>query len=374
MVRQVQEERLSVEELNRATLARQGLLEPLDLDPVAAVAHLAGLQAQEPAPPFWALAARLRDFAPDDVASALRDGRLVRAPWLRATLHTITAGTFADQRRALSPMLEAAGRTVVKGRGGEPLDVAATLAAARELLVEGPRTFNELRAALAERFPRTDDRALGYLTRTHLPLVIAPSDDRHAFPRDPRFGLPATVLDEDAGRGLERLVLDHLRAFGPSSAADVQTWSAVTKLGPVLERLHERGDVLAFAAPSGRRTLYDLPDAPRPDPATCAPPRVLGAFDQMVLAHADRSRIVDEPVRKALFTSKNLRIPGVLLVDGRVAGRTRVERSGRRVTLALAALTTLRKADARALEHEAERLLALLEPDATTRAVRWDDA
>ena len=137
------------------------------------------------------------------------------------------------------------------------------LPAARKLLEQEPRTFNALRAALSERFPDANERGLGYAARTHLPLTMVPTDDRWGFPRDARFELAKANKSAKPAP----LVRRYLAAFGPASAADVQTWSGLRALGEVLEGMD---DLERFEGPKGR-TLYDLPTRPGPTPTR--PPR-----------------------------------------------------------------------------------------------------
>jgi len=92
----------------------------------------------------------------------------------------------------------------------------------------------------------------------------------------------------------------YLAAFGPASAADVQTWSGLTRLGEVLERL----TLKRFKTEAGQ-TLYDLPDAARPDPDTAAPVRLVAPFDNILLSHADRTRVISDEHRKRLFSGRN---------------------------------------------------------------------
>lgn len=357
-------ETLSTKALNRATLARQRLLEREPLPVVEALERLGGLQAQEPRPPFLALWSRLADFDPDALRTALHDRRAVRATMMRATLHLVSAADYAALRPALAPALEAAMRSVLKQRGADGLDREAVVAAAQRLAAERPRTFNELRPLLAEAFPDVDERSLGYAVRMLVPLVMVPTDDAWAFPPDAAFapgpawlGLGDALPASDA----RALVLRHLAAFGPASATDVQAWSGVKGLKPVLEALAPE---LRTCRDERGRTLYDLPDAPRPGEDVPAPPRLLPPFDSVLLAHDDRSRIVADEHRPALIT-KNLRVRAAFLVDGVVAGTWDVTRTRRAATLTLTPFGRLPAAAKRALRDEGEALLAFIEgPDA----------
>jgi hypothetical protein len=353
---------LSLRQLNRATLARQMLLEREPTDVVEAVEQLGGLQAQEPKPPFIALWTRLRDFRREQLHEALHDGRIVRATAMRATLHLLSERDYAALRAALQPALSAA-MAALRGRD-TGLDVDALIPVARKLVEQEPRTFNQLRPLLVEAFPGVDERALGYATRLHLPLVMVPSDDRWSYPSDAPFALAPKPRPE---ADLEALVRRHLGAFGPATPADIQTWSGVRGLGGVLPKM----DLTTFT--HGRRTLYDLPDAPRPDDDVPAPPRFLPEFDSLLLAHKDRTRVVAEEHRKSLVTG-NLRIKATFLVDGLVAGTWTAARKRDTATLTITPFGKLAKATADALAAEGEELLRFTEPDAAERRVELSRA
>jgi hypothetical protein len=254
----------------------------------------------------------------------------------------------------------------VLGKRAEGLDIGAAVTTARRALRDGPRTFTELRDALAEAFPDADVRALGYAVRTQVPLVMVPTEDRWGFPPSAAFA-PA---EEWLGRKLatadpEALVRRHLGAFGPATAADVQAWSGLGGLAPVLEGM--RSELVTFRGPRGRE-LFDLPGAPRPGEDAPAPARFLPEFDSLMLAHADRTRVISEEDRKHLVT-RNLRVRAVFLWDGFAAGTWTATRTGRAAELTATPFARLPKGATAALREEGEALLAFLEPGAPTRTV-----
>jgi DNA glycosylase AlkZ-like len=166
---------LSLRALNRATLARQLLLERSVVPAVDAVARLVGLQAQEPPNPYTALWSRLAGFRPEDLSQALVDRRVVRTVVMRATIHLVTADDCLVLRPLMQPVLDAELR---RHRDFAPaldgVDVAPALAFGRAVMDEQPRTNRELRAAFAARFPDHDAAALAYACRCLLPLVQVP--------------------------------------------------------------------------------------------------------------------------------------------------------------------------------------------------------
>jgi hypothetical protein len=352
---------LTVRRLNRATLARQVLLRRERGSVAEAVERLCGMQAQEPRPPFPGLWTRLHGFRREDLHRALHDRTVVRGTLMRGTLHLMSAADYIAHRMTLQPMLTRS--LALLGTRAEGLDADEVLPVARGLLGETPRTFSELRAALVEAFPDSNDRALGFMVRMSLPLVMIPTEERWAFPADSRFGLAehwlGTAVSNEANT--EALVLRYLAAFGPATAGDVQQWSGLQGVKPVLESLRPR--LVLFHDERGR-TLFDLPDAPRPAEETPAPPRFLPEFDNLVLSHADRTRVLANKHRQFVLGAKNGRIPATFLVDGWVAGTWRVERKREAATLAMTPFDPLPKNVAATLAEEGDALLRFLEDDA----------
>jgi hypothetical protein len=352
-------------QLNRATLARQLLLEREAAPAPAAVERLAGMQAQEPRHPYVGLWTRLAGFEVEDLRRALLERAVVRATLMRSTLHLMSAADYAALRMSMQPSMAVALRAL--GARSAGLDLDAVLPAARRLLDGRPLPFDRIRASLAEQFPDVNDRALGYAVRTLLPLVMVPSEDaRWGFPRVAEFALAEEWLDGlAAASDAEALVTRYLGAFGPASAADVQTWSGVGGMRTVLDGMRES---LAVFADERGRELFDLLDAPRPDSAVPAPPRFLPEFDNLVLAHDDRSRVIADEHRP-LVTTKNLRVRATFLVDGVVAGTWTIEVKRKVATLRIAPFATLARRARTALAEEGEALVRFAEPDAAGHAV-----
>src|SRR5215213_1933527 len=360
-------EQLTRRRLNRATLARQMLLRRDRCSTVEAVERLCGLQAQEPRPPFPGLWTRLHGFRREHLHQALHDRTVVRGTLMRGTLHLLSAADYVAHRMTVQPMLSK--NLALLGTRADGLAEEEVLPVARALLGERPRTFGELRAALAEAFPGINDRALGFTVRMSLPLVMIPSEDRWGFPADSRFGLAEGWLGTPICDAInpEALTLRYLAAFGPATAADMQQWSGLQAIKPVLESLRPR---LALFHDERGRTLFDLPDAPRPLEETPAPPRFLPEFDNLVLSHADRTRVLADEHRHFILGAKNGRIPATFLEDGTIAGTWRVERKKQMATLAITPFAPLAKSAALALAEEGDALLRFLEDDAVTFEVK----
>ncbi|SDK46013.1 winged helix DNA-binding domain-containing protein [Nonomuraea jiangxiensis] len=317
---------LGARALNRATLARQLLLDRADTPVLDAVAHLCGLQAQEPQEPFTGLWSRLRAFDPAVLDGLLTGRRVVRTHLMRRTVHLLAADDVLAWRARHDAML----RQRVLGtyrRELAGLDLDELTVAARAVLADGePRSMTEIARALADRWPAPGPRALGELVVAALvPMVQLPprgmwrarSRVRNAplslwLDRD--IDPPAPPGTDPAG---EALVRRYLAAFGPAASADLRAWCGLAGLPAAVAAV--RGELVAFRDERGRE-LLDLPDAPRPDPDTPAPVRFLPAFDNAILGYHDRSRIIDDAHR-------GLSVAGarVVLVDGRVAATWTVE-------------------------------------------------
>src|SRR5918997_1816759 len=322
---------LSTRSLNRALLARQMLLRRQELSAEEAIERLVGMQAQVPDAPYVGLWTRLEGFRTEELSTLISDRQAVRASMIRATIHLVTARDFLTLRPVVQPVLERdvySNSTYGKDRLAQ-LDVDAVLADGRMLLGERPRTAAELRPLLGPRWPDRDPAALAYAVRGLLPLVHVPP--RGVWGQSGPVAL--TTAEAWLGRsvspyrGPDEAILRYLAAFGPVTIADARTWSGLSGLREVFERLRPR--LVTFRDDSGRE-LYDVPGAPLPDPETPAPPRFLPEFDNALLSHADRTRIISGEHRRALFKDPMMR--GVLL-DGFVCGTWKKERTRRKATL-----------------------------------------
>lgn len=345
--------------LNRATLARQLLLERDERPVPDAVAHLVGLQAQTPHTWYVGLWTRLAGFRPEDAADLLAERRLVRIALMRSTIHLVTA----DDCLALRPLVQPVIERSMSGNFGKRLaglNRAELVAAARDLVAAEPLTYAEIGRRLAARWPDHDPAALAQGARAWLPLVQVPprglwgqSGPIAHTTTEAWLGRPL-----DPAPSLEAMVRRYLGAFGPASVMDVQTWSGLTKLREVVDRL--RPGLRAFRDEQGRE-LFDLPDAPRPDPATPAPPRFLYDFDNLLLSHADRGRVVTDAYRRLDFPANGAQ-PSILLLDGFTAGTWQVARRRGAATLTVRPFAPISAADEAAVADEGANLLAFVAP------------
>ena len=360
---------LSARALGRATLARQHLLARTDAPVLDVVAHLVGVQAQVPLDPYTALWSRIDGFRPQALADRLVARDVVRIVVMRGTIHLVTAEDCLLLRPLTQPVLDAELR---RHRDAAPalegVDLAPVLAYAAATLAEQPLSGTELRAVLAERFPGRDPAALALACRCRLALVQVPPRGVWGATSQVRLATAESWLGRPLARrpSLDDVVLRYVAAFGPATVADVTTWCRLTGLREVVERLRPR--LRAFRGEDGRE-LFDLPDAPRPDPDTPAPVRFLPEYDNVLLSHAERSRVFLERRRPALGRSWRIG-HGSVLHDGVVCGVWRLERArAGPVTLAVTLAERLPRRATASIRAEGRRLLRFLAPYAERREV-----
>ena len=342
--------------LNRTLLRRQCLLERVSRPPLDMVEHLVGMQAQEPADPYVGLWSRIDGFDPESLATAVAEGAAVRIALQRSTIHLVSAADCAALRPVLQPALERMARSSFGTRltGVDPVELAELAGA---LVAEQPLTFGELGRLLRERWPERPEIALAQTARALVPMVQLPP--RGVWGRSGRalHGLAADRLDRPfaADPAPDRLVLRYLAAFGPATVADVQNWSGLTRLAEAVDRL--RPELRTDRSEDGRE-LLDLPDAPRAEPDLPAPVRFLPQYDNVLLGHADRGRIVPAGAA-ALFDEEFHWSPA--LVDGMLRASWRLDRKAGVLHVRAPGLS---RAERTAVAEEGLALLGLLAPAA----------
>jgi Winged helix DNA-binding domain len=346
--------------LNRATLARQALLRRTETTAAEMIEHLAGMQAQAPDAPYVGLWTRLSGFRIDELASLLTSRRAVRTSLMRATVHLVTASDLLALRPLLLGVLK---RGFLRHDvAGLDLDALRTRGAA--LMDERPRTRAELGRMLTEEWPGRDPEALAFAASYLTAAVHVPPRGVWRAGGSVALAPAESWLGRPFGRGtsLEDLVTRYLAAYGPATVRDVQRWSGLTRLGEVISRL----DLRVFRDSQGNE-LYDLPDAPRPDPDTPAPPRFLPEYDNVLLSHADRTRFGLDGRRVPLPPGNGGRC-GTLLSDGFFRATWDITRTDDTATLHVRPFAPL--ADPSAVTAEGLRLLAFAAADTGSREVR----
>jgi Winged helix DNA-binding domain len=363
---------LTTRQLNRALLARQMLLAREKATALEAVERLVGLQAQLARPPFGGLWTRLEGFRREDLLAPLRERQIVRVTAMRGTLHLMSAADYVELRSALQPGLSRGMQAILRGRT-DTFDLDAIQKDARAFFGGSPETFDAFRIHLKEKYPEGDERAMAYAVRTHLPLVQVPTEAVWGFPAAAAFALADEWLGREIPGGeapAHALVRRYLTAFGPATPGDAQAWSGLSGLRPVFEEL--RPTLVTFRD-ERKRELFDLPEAPRPEEDEPALVRFLPEFDNLVLGHDDRTRVMADEHRPRVV-SKNLQVSATFLVDGFVAGTWKVERKKKTAALVLAPFAPLAKKTLTALEREGEALLGFVEEEAGGREVRVGQA
>ncbi len=363
---------LTLRDLNRATLARQHLLARTTGPALDVIGHLGGLQAQNPFAPYFGLWSRIDGFAASELVDLLETRRVVRSAVQRGTVHLLPADDARWLRPLLAPLYERYLRVSPATAGRlDGIDLDALAAAGRELLDETPMTLADLGRALAPTWPERDPRALGHAIPPLVPLVQVPPRALWG-----RSGPPAwAVLETWVGAPLDPapspddLVLRYLGAFGPASVLDAQQWCGMTGLGSAFERLRPR---LVTVRDDGGRELFDLPDAPRPGGDTPAPVRLVAAFDDLLLGHADRSRVFAPEHKRRLFPVNGV-IPATVLVDGFVAGTWAWSTTRTTATVAITPFAPWTRSTVAEVEAEAAALLGAAAPELPTHEVHVGD-
>ncbi len=311
---------LDMRALNRATLARQYLLDRRDTPVRDAVAHLCGIQAQQPQEPFTGLWSRLHAFKPQGLDEALSGRKVVRTHLMRRTVHLVTADdALAWRARHDSMLRQRVTATYRRELAGVDLDEVA--AAGRAVMADQrPRTMAELVQALEDRWPAPPRRVLGeLLVAALIPMAQLPPRGLwrttvgvRNLPLATWLGRDIAPLPSDESDPVgQQLVRRYLAAYGPATTADIRSWCGLAGLPAAVKAI--RDELVTFRDERGRE-LLDLPDAPRPHLDTPAPIRFLPAFDNSILGYQDRSRIIDD-------AHLGLSVAGqrAVLVDGRVA-------------------------------------------------------
>ncbi|ACZ83977.1 hypothetical protein Aros01_03391 [Streptosporangium roseum] len=352
---------LSGRALNRALLDRQFLLARTDRTPLEVIGRLVALQAQEPNWPYVGLWSRIHGFTHSQLTTLLQDRKVVRSGLLRSTQHLAVADDFRRLRPLLQSVLDRTAGSPHFARNSTGLDAASLVAEGLDLLGGGTLTRKELARRLARRHPGIDGRILAGEFELRTPLVhdvatgawgswgnrskvsVTPAEAWLGRPMA-TAATPATTTDL-----AKKLIRRYLAGFGPAGVKDVQAWCGLTRLNEVVAQM--RTELRRYSGPDGGE-LIDLADAELPDPDTPAPVRLLPAFDNALLGHADRTRVISDQDRKRVMPGQ-AQVRPTFLVDGHVHGSWSLEGD----TLRLIPFRPLSATDRAALEQETERLL-----------------
>jgi hypothetical protein len=347
--------------LNRTTLHRQLLLRRSGLSTIDTVRQLVALQAQAPNAPYLGLWSRLSRFALADLTSLLADRSVVRSSSLRGTQHLVPAQDYLWLRPLVAPTLARA-RQAAFGKVTAGVDLVELAAAGEELLAGRTLTRTQLRDELAPRWPSAEPDALAWSVQTLVPVVHPPPNGTWR-----RGGAtPFALATEWLGRPLDapdprRLVRRYLAGFGPATVRDMQLWSGVAGLGEVVSAMP---DLVRLGG-----DLVDLPDQTYPDPDTPAPVRLLPEFDNLIVAYADRTRLLPDEYRKRICVGSM--VAPTVLVDGTVRGSWKLRWARDRATLSVTLFERLSSVDHDEVGAEAGRLLEFAAPE-LDRELVWE--
>lgn len=344
---------LSLRDLNRTLMLRQHLLDRTTTPALSMIGHLVGLQGQENLPPYLSLAARIDGFDPLELSAAIERAEAVRFLTMRGTIHVLLPEDALALRPWVQPALDRQSSSNEMSRPARDVPVPELVAATRRLLADGPLPVRQLGDALAAEFPGVPAAALAHTARERAPLVQMPP--RGLWARS--GGVVYQTVENHLGRSMttvdvKGLVRRYLRAFGPASAADMTTWSRVTRLGPVFASMAD--ELVVVESEDGRRR-HDVLDGQYATGDVPAPARLLGAYDNVWLSHSDRRHVVPDDVRPR-WAGTNGGIGNTVFVDGFMCGLW-WWRGGRVVTDLFRTLTRTEKTG---LDAEADRVTALL--------------
>ena len=337
---------LSQQELNRALIERQMLRERADLSAFATIERLFGIQAQEPKSPYIGLWTRLQHFQAQELEDLLVSRHVVRILLMRGTIHLVSAADALSLRPHMQLRLDRELQSGPFAKRLAGLDLDAVAEAGRKILEEEPQGTADAGKQLLERWPDREHTVLGNALRNKLALVqLPPRGLWHRSGRAVCTTLETWLDQEQHAMPKERLVRRYLKAFGPATVMDAQQWSGLTKLGETFEQL--RPELVTFRNEAGKE-LFDLPDAPRPDPETPLPVRLLPEFDNILLAHADRRRVIADDRLGVVVGGKP-----TVLVDGYVVATWQADKQG---TITVDYIDKLPKSKEKAVAEECDRL------------------
>jgi Winged helix DNA-binding domain len=350
---------LSNRTLNRTLLARQLLLERTTMPVVAAVEHLGGLQAQAPVPPYLALWTRLEPFGFDALSTLVIDRSLVRMTLWRGTLHLISADDVYLMRTALQPELDKWARNVMPPATRVEIDLDKLARITREYVDSEPRTVAEIGTFLEEHFPAARARELSTQAQMLVPMVQVPPRGIWGVGGVPQNVAMATWLGRDLPfeAAVPELITRYLRAFGPASLADMQAWSRLIGL-----KAHAADLGLVEYRNEAGKVLLDVPDGVIVPEDTPAPARLLPAFDNVLLGHADRTRIMSDEARSRWGAVRNGIFPPTFLVDGFLCGTWSVAETRDTATLTIEPYFKTTKKDVAGVVREAKAVLKVMAP------------
>ncbi|MCY3799471.1 MAG: winged helix DNA-binding domain-containing protein [Chloroflexi bacterium] len=360
---------LSLGQLNRTLLARQFLLERQKLDCMDVIAALIALQSQIPNPPYIGLWTRLHAFEKRRLTALLESRAVVRAPWIRSTLHLVTAEDHQAFQAVIQPAL-ARGLRSFFGSRAKGLDIERLIAIAKPYLEAETPAIGALRDELQEHEPDEDKQAMAYAVRSYLPLVQVPPSGAWGVGTRATYTTAESWLGAASPLDLGSLFRRYLAAFGPADVMDFQTWTGMTRLR---SQLKDTLDALVRYRDAAGRLLYDLPGLPIVEEERPAPIRFLPEYDNILIGHKHRGRILPEKHRRKVFVSAG-RVLGSIIIDGFVGAIWKAERDKMRASLRVTLFQKQADDTLNAIETEGLELIGFIEEDADSHHVEFSTA
>ncbi len=355
---------LTLRQLNRTLLSRQHLLHRHEIAPMEAIEALVGLQSQIPNPPYIGLWTRLKHFRRDDLTQLMNERKVVRAPLLRSTLHLMTVDDHQKFQSVLQPALDRALRSFY-GKRAQGLDIDALVKYAEPFIEEEPRTTGEIKQMLLEIFPDKDGDAMAYAIRNNLQLIQVPPGGTWGAGTRASYTTAKAYLGAATPSNLETLLHRYLAAFGPASIMDFQAWIGITSLTSTIKPMMK--NLAVYKSPEGKE-LLDLPNMQILDESTPAPIRFIPDYDNLLVSHKDRNRIIADDDRKYVFLSA-ARVLGTVLIDGFVGATWKVTREKDIATLRVILFEQTNNDTIDQIKTEGLALLQFIENEATSYAV-----
>lgn len=358
---------LTNRQLNRATLARQWMLERADIGILDAIGFLIGLQAQTTNGPYQALWNRLRGFRHEDLTALIADRSLLRATTMRTTLHLHTSADMRAIRPVMQPVLDRTWQTTfhkrVAGADREEVHRAGV-----QLLDQSPLTSGDLGKRLAATWPDAEPLGLAQLLHCRETLIQIPPTRIWGNGGPPLLSRIENWAGTPIGPAIDlpALVLRYLAAYGPATVMDMQSWSGLTKLAAAFEAVKDR--LVTFTGEDAR-LLYDLPDGLRPDPDTPAPVRFMPEYDNIWLGFADRYRIQPELARNRMVLVNGY--IAAYTVDGFIAGNWTMARKKDLLTISILPFRKLTQQEAEEVDAEARATGAFLTEGQGRIEIEW---
>lgn len=359
---------LTLKQLNRTFLARQFLLERHDISPIQAIERLIGLQSQIPNPPYIGLWTRLKNFERDDLTKLMENREVVRAPLIRSTLHIITADDHKKFQSVLQPALDRYLKLYNGKKNLENLDFDKLQRAAKPFLEEQPRTTGDLRQMLLDIEPDGNDMTMASVIRHTMNVVQVPPGGTWGSSSRASYVLAQTYLGDATPSTLEALLHRYLRAFGPASIMDFQAWIGMTSLTSKIKPMMK--NLITYQTEDGN-TLLDLPDMDIINDNNPAPIRFIPEYDNLLVSHKDRNRIIADDDRKYVFLS-SARVLSTILIDGFVGATWKIQREKDVALLKISLFEQQNDHVIEAIDKEGHALIRFIEDSAETYIVEYE--